>query len=45
MKEEDVLKDFLLLGMKVFFHAVDAMLHTPNERGARAKYAFQPFTF
>ena len=26
-KEDEVLQDFLILALKVFFHAVDAMLH------------------
>ena len=38
MKEEDVLKDFLKLGLRVFFHGVDAMLHSPNEKQSRDRY-------
>ena len=26
-REDEVLQDFLLVALKVFFHAVDAMLH------------------
>ena len=26
-KEDEVLQDFVMLALKVFFHAVDAMLH------------------
>ena len=32
MKEDDVLKDFLLLGMRVIFHGVDATLHNSNNQ-------------
>ena len=43
MKEEDVLKDFLKLGLRVFFHGVDAMLHSPNEKQSRDRY--QPISY
>ena len=40
MKEEDILKEFVQLGMKVFFHGVDAMLHNPQTSRSRPKFNY-----